>query len=412
VHNDGEAFAVIEDHRRDNWIPYVYHTKNYGKSWTRIVDETDVWGFALSFVQDPIEPNLMFVGTEFGLYFSLNGGANWQQWKKDFPTVSVKDMVIQSREHDLVVGTFGRSIWILDDIRPLREMATDPSISSKAIHMFGPGDAYMGVVGFPEFFGGADETYKGTNKAMGAILNYYAKEGTAKDGVKIEISNADGEVVREIKSTAKPGVNRVVWDLKTKGSMVPGKPDMFTMFLMGGANVFYGDYNVKVSIGDESDSKSLTILKDPKMPISDEAFKTNLERKVTFNASADKLMGTYKKLQGSIKSLEQVKSFVQKDSTLKARYDDLSKQGQTLNYKIVPKDQKGLFSTTPDLRSQLMSVAMYYFNPMTEVDENSEMLFKDIQKKIASVETEIATFENDLSAFKTEVNDAGVLKWD
>ncbi|MBT8268490.1 MAG: hypothetical protein KJN59_04630, partial [Bacteroidia bacterium] len=387
--NKGEAFAVIEDHRRDNWEPYVYRTKDYGRSWQRLVDGNDVWGFALSFVQDLEEPNLMFVGTEFGLYFSINGGQSWQQWKKDFPTVAVKDMVIQPREHDLVVGTFGRSIWILDDIRPLRELAANKSIMQKTVHMFEPGDTYLGVVGFPEFFGGASESFAGKNKEQGALLNYYAKEGTKKNGVVIEISNAEGEVVREMKTMAKPGVNRVIWDLKTRGSMVPGKPDMFTMFLMGGANVFYGDYTVTIKIGDATDSKGITILKDPKTPISDKDFKTNLDRKVTFNKSADMLMGTYKKVDGAIKSLEKAKSFVEKDTTMKAEHEKMMKKANELKFKIIPKDLKGLFSETPDLRSQLLSVAMYYFNPMTQVDKNSEILFSEVQKKIAKVGEDI-----------------------
>ena len=411
-YNNGEAFAVIEDHRRDNWTPYVYRTKDYGRSWERIVDENDVWGFALSFVQDPVQPNLMFVGTEFGLYFSINGGKSWQQWKKDFPTVSVKDMVIHPREHDLVVGTFGRSIWILDDIRPLRELATDASIKDKAVHMFKPGDTYMGVVGFPEFFGGASESFAGKNREMGAILNYYAKEGTDKNGVKIEISNAEGEVVREIKSAAKPGVNRIMWDLKTKGSMLPGKPDMMSMFLMGGANVFYGDYNIKITIGENSSTSSISVLKDPKTPISDEDFKKNLERKVTFNKSADMLLGTYMKVDGAIKSLKKVAPFVAKDETLKEEHAKLSAQAEELKYKIVPKNLKGLFSTTPDLRSQVLSVAMYYFNPMVEVDENSEILFNQIKSKVAKVGAEIGAFEEALKVLKQKVNDANLMTWD
>ncbi|MBT8257540.1 MAG: hypothetical protein KJO49_03645, partial [Bacteroidia bacterium] len=190
------------------------------------------------------------------------------------------------------------------------------------------------------FFGGASESFAGKNKEQGALLNYYAKEGTKKNGVVIEISNAEGEVVREMKTMAKPGVNRVIWDLKTRGSMVPGKPVMFTMFLMGGANVFYGDYTVTIKIGDATDSKGITILKDPKTPISDEDFKTNLDRKVTFNKSADMLMGTYKKVEGAIKSLEKAKSFVEKDTTMKAEHEKMMKMADELKFKIIPKDLK------------------------------------------------------------------------
>lgn len=412
TYNEGEAFAVIEDHRRDNWTPYVFRTKNYGKSWERIVDENDVWGFALSFAQDPIEPNLMFVGTEFGLYFSINGGTSWQQWGKDFPTVSVKDMVIHPREHDLVVGTFGRSIWILDDIRPLRALAADKDFLNKELALIKPADTYFGVVGFPSFFGEADEGFAGKNREMGAILNYYSKEASEKNGVSIEISNTEGEVIRELKTTARPGMNRLTWDLKTKGSMVPGKPDLFSMFLMGGANVMPGEYKMTLTIGDNQDSQSIRILKDPKTPISDEVLQENLKRKVLFNESADQLVGLYKKIEGASQSMKAVQSFVAKDSSLKAEHEGMMKRVKELTYTILPKTQKGLLGDTPDLRSRLLSVAMYYFNPMVEVDENSEILFQQIQGQMKTLGTEIEAFEKDLTALKDKVNQAGLLKWE
>ncbi|MEM7367042.1 MAG: hypothetical protein AAF587_00505 [Bacteroidota bacterium] len=408
----GEAFAVIEDHRRDNWTPYVFRTQNYGKSWERIVDETDVWGFALSFVQDPVEPNLMFVGTEFGLYFSINGGSSWQQWGKDFPTVSVKDMVIHPREHDLVVGTFGRSIWILDDIRPLRAMAADPDLLKQDVALIKPADTYFGVVGFPSFFGEADEGFAGTNRELGAMLNYYAKEASKKNGVSIEISNAEGEVVRELTTTAKPGINRTLWDLKTRGSMVPGKPDLYSMFLMGGANVMPGEYTLKLMIDNHQVSQTITILKDPKTPVSDETLQQNLKRKVAFNTSADQLLGMYKKVEGSIQSMKAVQTFVAKDSSLKPEYEGMMTRVEELKYKLVPKTQKGLLGDTPDLRSRLLAVAMYYFNPMVEVDDNSEILFRQVQEKIQTVGIEIEVFDKDLAALKEKVNQAGLMKWE
>ena len=124
--NKGEALLVANDYRRFNYTPYAYRTKNYGKTWERIVDETNAESYVLSIIEDPINSDLMFLGTDDGLYISFNAGKKWKKFDSEiFPTVSVKDLVIQTREHDLVIGTFGRAAWVLDDIRPLRAMATN-----------------------------------------------------------------------------------------------------------------------------------------------------------------------------------------------------------------------------------------------------------------------------------------------
>jgi photosystem II stability/assembly factor-like uncharacterized protein len=108
-----------------NFKPYAFRTKDFGQTWERIVDENDVVGYTLSIVEDPIEKKLLFLGTDDGLYVSIDGATNWTKWDSEsFPTTNAYDLVIHPRDHDLVIGTFGRSIWVLDDIRPLRELAS------------------------------------------------------------------------------------------------------------------------------------------------------------------------------------------------------------------------------------------------------------------------------------------------
>ena len=141
--NKGEALLVANDYRRFNYTPYAYRTTNYGKTWERIVDANDVTSYTLSIVEDPIEKNLLFLGTDDGLYVSIDAGNTWTKWTQGFPTVSVKDLVIQPREHDLVIGTFGRAAWVLDDIRPLRKIASDPTVLTSDIKVFDPPTAYL-----------------------------------------------------------------------------------------------------------------------------------------------------------------------------------------------------------------------------------------------------------------------------
>ena len=163
--NKGEALLIANDYRRFNYTPYAYRTKNYGKTWTRIVDENDVKSYTLSILEDIENPNLLFLGTDDGLYISVNAGEKWTKWTNGFPTVPVKDLVIQPREHDLVIGTFGRAAWVLDDIKPLRALATNSKSFAKKLQLFEPPIAYQ--ANFLQPTGsrfGADALYQGENR--------------------------------------------------------------------------------------------------------------------------------------------------------------------------------------------------------------------------------------------------------
>ena len=176
--NKGEALLIANDYRRFNYTPYAYRTKDYGKTWTRIVDSEDVGSYTLSIVEDTENPNLMFLGTDDGLYVSFNAAQSWQKWTEGFPTVSTKDLVIHPREQDLVIGTFGRAAWVLDDIRPLRVLASDRSVLSKDAAIFTPPTAYQASYQQPtgSRFGG-DALYQGENRKSGAMITYFLKEG-------------------------------------------------------------------------------------------------------------------------------------------------------------------------------------------------------------------------------------------
>ncbi|MEZ4988406.1 MAG: hypothetical protein R2795_25840 [Saprospiraceae bacterium] len=185
--NEGEFFVIVNDYRRNNFTPMAYHTRNHGNTWTRIVDEKSVDAFTHSIVQDLEVPNLLWLGTEQGLYFSLDYGKKWNKWTAGFPSVPVADMKIHPREHDLILGTFGRALWILDDIRPLREMArTSGKTLDEPMAAFPSPDAYLnesrsyqGV----RFY--ADGEFIGQDRPSGALLTVWVKpkdkEAEAKD---------------------------------------------------------------------------------------------------------------------------------------------------------------------------------------------------------------------------------------
>lgn len=289
--NKGEALLVANDYRRFNYTPYAYRTTNYGKSWSRIVDESDVQSFALSIIEDPEEKNLLFLGTDDGLYVSINAGSDWQKWTKGFPTTSVKDLVIHPREHDLVIGTFGRAAWVLDDIRPLRAIARDRKTLSKKIQIFKPPTAYDAAYQQPtgSRFGG-DAIYNGTNRDAGAQITYFiTKEKEAKKE-KEDDDTAESEVETELNDTApkwdslhlkiydgarqirhlkwktpdSTGIYRTTWLLRESGTYWPSRELRERTSEPGGVTVKPGTYKLVMHYGDQISETFIAVESDPR----------------------------------------------------------------------------------------------------------------------------------------------------
>ncbi|HEY0139679.1 MAG TPA: hypothetical protein VGF48_02225 [Thermoanaerobaculia bacterium] len=169
-HAGGTAFIVLDNHRRSDFATYVYRTTDYGKSWTSLATK-DVQGYAHAIEQDPVDPNLLFLGTEFGLFVSQNGGQSWFKWTHGLPTVSVMGLVVQPRDHDLVIATHGRAAYVLDDIRPLRSASKETM--AKKLHLFAVPDALQYTTRQKEgarFTG--DTEFRGENEPYGALLTY------------------------------------------------------------------------------------------------------------------------------------------------------------------------------------------------------------------------------------------------
>ncbi|WP_188604632.1 WD40/YVTN/BNR-like repeat-containing protein [Aquaticitalea lipolytica] len=301
--NKGEALLIANDYRRFNYTPYAYRTKDYGKTWTRIVDENDVKSYTLSIVEDIEEPNLMFLGTDDGLYISVNAGEKWTKWTEGFPTVSVKDLVIHPREHDLVIGTFGRSAWVLDDIRPLREMAKNKQLIYQKIELFEPPIAYQAAYQQPtgSRFGG-DAMYNGENKGFGAIFSYYLKVDEKKEDAKgnkdkkkkdeasdnekddsaaedkavikwdsLSLQIYDGErLIRTLKQKApeKSGVHKWTWYMDEAGVERPSKSTRKRNNEPGGASVKPGKYKAVLTFGDLKSEEMITVKTDPRLDVS------------------------------------------------------------------------------------------------------------------------------------------------
>jgi len=273
----GKAYLTIEFHQVGNFDPYVYKTEDYGQSWTKITDGID--DSNLSYVrnirEDPVREGLLYLGTENKLYVSFNDGEQWQPFMSNLPPAPMYWLDIPEHFNDLVVGTYGRGIWILDDITPLQQLT--PEVAEQPVHLFDPKPAYRfrPVSQIMQFF---PEPSFGEDPPYGASINYWLQE--ENDSVKLHITNAAGDTVRTLEHQGKPGINRVWWDLngeKTEKLVLRTKPQYADWValdenrsreapsLFGEFSVLLppGEYTVRLSAGGESQSQTLEVLKDP-----------------------------------------------------------------------------------------------------------------------------------------------------
>ncbi|WP_028281711.1 VPS10 domain-containing protein [Olleya marilimosa] len=294
--NKGEALLIANDYRRFNYTPYAYKTTNYGKTWERIVDENDVKSYTLSIIEDLEESNLLFLGTDDGLYVSIDAGNKWTKWTEGFPTVSVKDLVIHPREHDLVIGTFGRAAWVLDDIRPLRAIAKNKQVIDSKITLFSPPTVYQAAYQQPtgsRF--GADAMFNGDNRGRGAQFTYLVTPVKASkedkkaedndkatdsdanedkneikwDSISLKIYNGD-KLIRTLKRKVPEdkGLHKWTWYMDEKGGDRPSRTVRKSTRESGGVDVKPGTYKAVLEYGDQTSETMITVASDPRLNVS------------------------------------------------------------------------------------------------------------------------------------------------
>ena len=417
--SEGEAFVVINNYRRNDWTPWVYKTTDFGKTWTRLVDENDVWGYCLSFVQDPVEPNLMFTGTEFGLYFSVDGGDNWNEWGEDYPNVSTMDLAIQEREGDLVMGTYGRSVWVLDDIRPLRELAVEgKELLSKKVYAFSAPDAYLAFEreAAGDIYAG-DAIFSGENRELGAMLSFSLSElkinegetkALLKDSVDVQIISEAGEVIRNLKIEAVKGVNRFVWKLDRKGVRSPMVPTKSSTDETGGIPILPGTYTVKIKYDGDSSSTSVNVLPDPR-------FEIPLEDMVARSEQINKILKLTELATTATDQLREAKetiSFVKKQYSKMDAAQEIISKGDSLKSKItelletiIPdQDAKGIVYRDHLLISKLGGAMNYLEGNKGKPSINELLAVEKAEKALkATLEPINAFFKEQWNTYQTEV---------
>ncbi|MGB4845904.1 MAG: hypothetical protein WBP16_15670 [Ferruginibacter sp.] len=338
-YNAGEAFVVCNDYRRADFKPYIFRTKNYGQTWERMIDEKKVRGYALCMIQDPVEPNLIFVGTEHGLWISFDNGSTFQQWKNGYPSVSTYDMAIQERESDLVIGTFGRAIYVFDDIRPLRKAAANNGNNfTKKLTVFPAPAAYMARYrAQPGYDWSSWGLYEGENRGRGASYSFYIKPDTSKkakaDSALVKIYNQQNELIRTLKYKADTGFNRNSWGFEMKGIRQPGSPKPRpNSGEPRGLTVFPGIYKMVITVGKESDSTMIVVNHDPAAPDSKEIYDAKMKMMERLDKSTIRLTEVTDRLSEAEETIAKIEGQL-KNEEGKA-IDSLKKAGKAMTDSI------------------------------------------------------------------------------
>ncbi len=248
-HDPKVAYLAVETHRSGKLAALAYRTADLGRTWQSIAGDLPADGPVKVVREDPKDPQVLFAGTELGLFATLDRGASWTTLGS-LPTVAVDDIAIHPREHDLVVATHGRSLYVLDDITALE--ALTPEVRAKDAHLFPPlpAHAFEPLPGFGDWNGAA--VYRGENPKVGALLTWWVRDFTGEE-VKIEIVNALGQPVAKLSAPATPGLGRIVWDLK------PSKELLTEYGGEGPKFVRAGDYKVTLTLGKTKSEQTLAV---------------------------------------------------------------------------------------------------------------------------------------------------------
>jgi photosystem II stability/assembly factor-like uncharacterized protein len=259
--NAGTAYAAFSGHQTGDLKVYLYRTSDFGEHWTPLASDS-IKGFARVLREDPVNPDLLFAGTEAGLYVSVDAGKQWARFTGDFPPVPVYDVAIHPREGDLIVATHGRGVLIIDDISPLRSMTMNALTSD--IHIFPSRPLQLRIPKYDQSFPG-DAEFVGDNPSESATITYYLKKRPVIGDLNIKIYSPEGKLLKLMPAGKYKGLNRVRWAMRMKPPKVPPSPTLAGQALFG-PMVPAGKYTFEIVRPDTVVKGSFTLIPDASVP--------------------------------------------------------------------------------------------------------------------------------------------------
>lgn len=351
-HDAATAFITLDGHRDGDMNSYVFVTRDYGASWNSLTEGENnrgIEGYAWVIKQDLINPDLLFLGTEFGLFISLDGGEQWARFKENLPQVAVHDMVIHPTEHDLVIATHGRGVYIIDDLTPLRALTRE--IIEENVALLPARPAVM-ISGSPlQSFGSSDQ-FVAFNPPEAAVITYWLKKRHLFGDLKINVYNQDNELIISLPGSKRVGINRVEWPMRLKAPKLPAATSLAPAFI--GPRVPEGKYRIELVKGKQTLQGNVELVPDPRTPHNAEDRKTQQELALRLYAMLSDL--TY--ISESVTSLaDKAKEHAETlDGRDAKKLNEFAEKINEFNSTLVSTSKAGFLSGDEQLREKISNV--------------------------------------------------------
>jgi photosystem II stability/assembly factor-like uncharacterized protein len=345
--NAQTVYVTFDRHMFDDFRPYIFKSTNSGKTWTAVAGNLPPKAYVQVVREDPKNPNLIYAGTELGLFASYSGGGEWIPLNlKNLPNVSVHDIVVHPRENDLILATHGRSVWIYDDASPIQQMTA--SILNRNAHLFPVRPGLRYATRFTRY-GIGDKAFAGPNPSYGALITYYVKDKPDdKTTFKVQILDETGKVVQDLDKPAKEkALNRVAWNLRLGGAEVRRPPSEEETAFGGsprGPQVLPGMYKVKLTVGDKTFEEPVEVRLDPtiNVPLADLQAQLDLQVKLRdMQSSANTVLRFLDSIEEQLKHTQTTVKNLNKepDKDLMKSLDDYIKQVDALQDRLARRSE-------------------------------------------------------------------------
>jgi photosystem II stability/assembly factor-like uncharacterized protein len=350
----GTGYATFDRHTYGDMTPWAYRTTDFGQTWTRIVTPAQgVRGYAHILREDPAAANVLYLGTEFGLWISIDAGANWAQFKGgNFPAVAVRDLAIQERDGDLVIATHGRGIWIIDDLTALR--ALTPKVLASEVSFLPVRPAQQRILaegGWPE----GDASFAGENPAPGALISYYQKTRHVFGRLKLDILDPSGRVIDTLPAAKRKGINRVVWSMQAPPPRVPTAAQPADAGRQG-PRLLPGDYTVRLTKAGKQYETRLAVTLDRRAKFNLDDRKLQFAGAMRAHALFGRMTDLAERLAGLKALAESRKGAPQLSGQTLAQIEKFTNQADLLRKEIVATKEGGAITGEERLREHLDDV--------------------------------------------------------
>ncbi len=404
-HDAGTAFVAVDQHRMDDYKAYAFMTTDYGKTWTKIsTGLPEDWCYVVR--QDPHNANLLFAGMEHGLFASWDKGKTWAKINNNMPPASLRDLRVHKRDRDLVAATHGRGLWILDDIQPLEEINT---VQGKELVVFPARTATTwNMYSLIEEQG--DREYRAKNPDYGAYINFFLQK-ELKGAVTIDITDAGGNKVRSLKDTlAKPGINRVVWDLRHEAAEKLNNP-----IASGWGNyeirplVPPGVYTAKVSANGQTAEVKLQVRADPRVNASEQDYRQKTETTLALREQLTQTHRMINRTDETIKQLGELKQRVKlagesADPTIAGKIDEAVKKLKEFEDEILRRPPPNMgYRQKPRLKEEISDLLSSVDDAMARPTQPQLARLDELKQEVKDAQAQL---ERILSEDIGKINEA------